>query len=373
MKRVHEYLDEDGTEISDRVQLKITESCNASRRYRKKLKHRRKDLELRAGSSNHTNSKRQSQTSTKLKRSSSSPSKSHNAEPVILAETSLSQGQYTPPMEEEGSLYHLNSYNYQERSQTPPLFCPTYPAPDEILLHPYGTAQLCTAMTTAQSDPNYLAASTVPTTLPSMTYFRHAVERESCPSNGGLGPHMAYGLTLNMDHNAPSPFSHQSNPQTPPLSPPLDLSADCYSEADYGSCEYEVFETRGQGPSVTLFVQDDKAYSTKSDEDEGDFSSQNATQLIPAPNKPRAKMPLACLSCRGRKVRCNVSVEVKGPCSNCERHGQECVTQLKKRPEARMSLVCLNCRGRKVRCDVSVEVKGPCSNCERHGQECVTQ
>ncbi|KAH7111633.1 hypothetical protein EDB81DRAFT_671296 [Dactylonectria macrodidyma] len=326
MKRVHGYLDEDGTEISDRVQLKITESCNVSRRYRKKLKHRRKDLELGAGSSNHTNSKRQSQTSTMLKRSSSSPSKSHNAEPVTLAETSLSQGQYTPPMEQEGSLY-LNSYNYQGRSQTPPLFCPTYPAPDEILLHPYGTAQLCTATTTAQSDPNYLAASTVPTTLPSMTYFRHAVERESCPSNGGLGPHMAYGLTLNMDHNAPSPFSHRSNPQTPPLSPSFGLFADCFPEAGYGSCEYEVSETRGQGPSVAQFVQDDRASSSKSDEDKVDFSSQNTTQLIPAPNKPRAMMRQACLSCKRRKARCDVSVEVKGPCSNCERHGQECVTQ----------------------------------------------
>lgn len=103
------------------------------------------------------------------------------------------------------------AYDGRDRSLTPPMFAySTYPAPDELLLNPYGAAQAYPTMTTTDAYPNYLTASTMPATLPSMTHFSDAVKRDSYASDE-YNAYMPYGFVPGMDYNAPSPYD-QSGP-----------------------------------------------------------------------------------------------------------------------------------------------------------------
>lgn len=82
-------------------------------------------------------------------------------------------------MRPNGGLFFPGTYGDRARSDSAPQFTySTYPAPDEILLAPYTSAQSCPAVTTADVYPDYMTASTVPMTPPSMTHLSDAIKRE---------------------------------------------------------------------------------------------------------------------------------------------------------------------------------------------------
>lgn len=109
-------------------------------------------------------------------------------------------------METSDEFLFSQTYDERERSHTPPMFgYSTYPAPDELLLAPYGSAQPYPTMTAADTYPNYLTASTVPVTLPPMNHFSDAMKRDSYPGDD-YNAYMSYGFVPGMDYNAPSPY-----------------------------------------------------------------------------------------------------------------------------------------------------------------------
>lgn len=106
-------------------------------------------------------------------------------------------------------------YDDRERSHTPPMFpYPAYPAPDELLLDPYGSTQPYPTMTAGAADPypNYLtAASAMPATLPSMTQLGDAMKREPFAGDDGMGSYLYYIFMPGVDMNVAGPYD-PSNP-----------------------------------------------------------------------------------------------------------------------------------------------------------------
>lgn len=104
------------------------------------------------------------------------------------------------------------TYDERERSHTPPYMTySAYPPPDELLLPPYGSAAPYHPITSAESYPTYMAAATVPCTLPSMTHFSDAIKREAYPEES-LSPYVNYGYVSGVEVNGHGHYEHHSNP-----------------------------------------------------------------------------------------------------------------------------------------------------------------
>ncbi|KAF5705932.1 hypothetical protein FGLOB1_7705 [Fusarium globosum] len=201
--------DEDWTKISDLAERRRIQSRVAQRNYRKKLKRRLEDLERRAGSSEDAESDKQPQKPTKSKRSSSAP-KSQKSQCGSPSKSVASQGQVTPHSEPVNEL--PPTLDDRACSDSPPRFTyATYPAPDEILFAPYESTQSYPAITAADAYPNYMTASTVPMTLPSMTHFSDTIKRETHPSDDGLTPCMTYSYMPPMKFNSGSHYEQSSH------------------------------------------------------------------------------------------------------------------------------------------------------------------
>jgi hypothetical protein len=139
----------------------------------------------------------------------------------------MSQMQFTPPMEHSDE-FIFGTYDDRERSNTPPMFnYSSYPAPDDMMMPPYGTSQSYTTggmVTTTDTYPSYLTAP-VHSTLPSMSHFADASMKRDYSTDA----YFSYGFMPGMDMHAA--YDH-TNPQTPPLTHSFDHSANC-SEAGY--------------------------------------------------------------------------------------------------------------------------------------------
>ena len=110
-------------------------------------------------------------------------------------------------------IFASTAYDDRERSNTPPIFAysTAYTAPEGLLMNSYVQSQTYPTLVTTDGYPNYLAASAVPVTLPSLTHFNDAVKRETYQSDDGLSPYMSYGFVSGVDVNLASHYD-QSNP-----------------------------------------------------------------------------------------------------------------------------------------------------------------
>lgn len=184
--------------------MTLTESLSTG----KKLKRRLEDLERRAGSSDEAETEKPATTtpkSTKRQSASKSPSKAATTQAKAIP-----RNQFTPPMEASDDLvFGAPSFDERERNASPPMFnsYTTYPAPDDMLLQPYGATQPYPAITTTEQYANYLTATTMPSSLPSLTHFSDNLKRESFSSaEDSMGSYMSYnfvpGLDMSYDPNS---------------------------------------------------------------------------------------------------------------------------------------------------------------------------
>ncbi|SCO82662.1 uncharacterized protein FRV6_06875 [Fusarium oxysporum] len=213
--------DEDWTKISNTTERRRIQNRIAQRNYRKKLKRRLEDLQLRASSADPSGPDKQAQETTESKRSF----ESQKSQPAPSAKPVISQSQFMPPGDPTDNLFFTGSPDDQSRSYSVSQFTySTNPVTDNNFITPFDSPQTYAAIATTDAQPNYLNTSVTPIIPSPRMLFSNMTEQEPYTSDTELTPYTTYGYMSPMDLNAPSPYD-QSNPHTPPLSTFLDNSA----------------------------------------------------------------------------------------------------------------------------------------------------
>lgn len=183
------------------------------------------DLERRAGSSDEAEpekkptpnpckgSKRQAPTTKTQRAQPPAAAAPTRAAAVVVAKPLIQQGQFTPPMETaDDIIFSAPVYDERERSRTPPMFpYAAYPAPDELLLDPYGPSQAYPGMPgAAEPYPGYLAAGGLPAALPAAAHFADALKRDAYAGNAAMGTYLGYDFVPGVELGLPSPYDASS-------------------------------------------------------------------------------------------------------------------------------------------------------------------
>jgi hypothetical protein len=109
-------------------------------------------------------------------------------------------------MDSTEEMVFAGGYAKRERSHTPPMFSyPSYPAPDELLLDSYASAQPYPSISAADPYPNYMTAA-VPSTLPSMANFADPMK----PCEENLNPYLNYNFVPAVDINITGHYESSS-------------------------------------------------------------------------------------------------------------------------------------------------------------------
>lgn len=104
-------------------------------------------------------------------------------------------------MENSEEMVFASVFETRERSNTPPMFSyPAYPAPDELLLDPYASAQPYPTMGAADAYPNYLAATTMAASLPAMPSYSDPMK--ACDD----GMYLNYGFVAGAEMTMPNHY-----------------------------------------------------------------------------------------------------------------------------------------------------------------------
>lgn len=193
----------------------------------KKLKRRLEDLERRAGSSDDgetdktsvtspsSSSSTTSNTNNKVTKRASTSAKSPKASKPVTSAIAIPSKpvhhhQYSPSLDGSDDFVFAGSFDDRERGPSPPMFSSyaTYPAPDDLLLQPYGATQPYPTISAGESYSAGYMTSSLPGVMPSATHFTDPFKREGFSGDDGLGSYFNYSFgpsALDMSHYGASP------------------------------------------------------------------------------------------------------------------------------------------------------------------------